>query len=205
VNDLLHEQVIPMPPVSLGVLERVAQHVIAELFPGETIGPGDFDVLRLVDEVLPNKHGIDVYPVSQVELGWGCEGATDWESNPITIRILEEQWHALAEGGRRANRARSTVVHELAHVILHVQFLRDAQKVQTREALLNRRTPRGSLKPFVDPEWQAHALCGAILAPRRHIEDLMAKGYGVDAMADALKVSTAFLASRLRRLRIELK
>lgn len=203
MNDLLHEQVIPMPPVSLGLLERVAQVVIAEFFPGETVGPGEFDVLRLVDDVLPGV-GIDVYPVSQAELGMDCEGATDWEASPVTIRILDEQWHALAEGGRRANRARSTVVHELGHVILHVEILRAAKKVQTREALLNRRTPRVHLKPFVDPEWQAHALAGAILAPRCHVIDLKDQGHRLESMADVLKVSPAFLASRLRRLKIDL-
>jgi Zn-dependent peptidase ImmA (M78 family) len=118
--------------------------------------------------------------------------------------VREDLWHALAEGGRRANRARSTIIHELAHVILHVQVLREAKKVQTREALLNRRAPRGELKPFRDPEWQAHALCGCILAPLRHIEMLKARGLGVDAMADELKVSSSFLKSRLRRLKIEL-
>jgi hypothetical protein len=200
VNDLLHEQVIPMPPVSLGLLERVAQVVIAELFPGQCIGPGQLDVLKLVDEVLAAR-GIDVYPVSPAELGHDCEGATDWEgSGRITIRIREDLWHALAKGGRRANRARSTVIHELAHVVLHVKVLRDAQRTQTREALLNRRTERGELVAFRDPEWQAHALCGCILAPRRHVEALKAEGLGLEEMAERLNVSEAFLRSRLKRL-----
>lgn len=194
-----------MPPTSMHFLEEVADLVVEEFFPDQVIGPGQLDVLHLVDFVLP-QCGIEVYPVSAAELNFDAEAVTDWEgTGPIIIRLREDLWKDLSAGGRQANRAKSTVMHEVSHAILHVHVLRESATREPMEALLNRRIPRQAIKPFVDPEWQAHALCGCMLAPRRHIEALMAEGLSLDQMADRLGISVPFLRSHLKRLKMQVQ
>lgn len=199
-NDLLSERVIAMPPMSMGMLEGLADEVLEVLQPGMLTDPGALDVMTLIDE-LP-MHGIDVYPVDPREIG-AREGVTmAGDGRRTTILICREAWHQLVDGGRIAHRARATFAHELGHAILHGRELRRLERGRETGAITLNRVRRRELRPFEDPEWQAWAFAGCILAPRRAIQ--MVKARNMVALTLTFEISTDMVRSHLRRLRMQL-
>jgi hypothetical protein len=213
MGDLFAEEVPPMPPISMAAIEELGEGLRAELLPyldasGTDLegalaadGPAALDVLYLVEHVL-QRYGIDVYPASVLELG-DREAATFPDSTGrTTILIREDSWEQLMAGGRQANRARATVMHELAHAVLHVQVLRARARDGLPGTALNR-VSRRELKAFCDPEWQAWALAGAILLPRRSIESMLSRGLTEQDIADTFGVSASMLRSHIKRLKMK--
>jgi Zn-dependent peptidase ImmA (M78 family) len=60
------------------------------------------------------------------------------------------------------------------------------------------RVERDALPAFCDPEWQAWALAGAILVPRKSVA--MLSGRSPQIVAETYRVSEKLAAVRLRRL-----
>ena len=112
MSQLLSEDVIAVPPLSLRDVERKAGEVRALLVsltrPEGAALPWD----ALVDRHLP-RAGLLFYPASGAELR-DCEAATD-PSGETAIHILmrAELYEALTDPGPGGNRARATVAHEL--------------------------------------------------------------------------------------------
>jgi hypothetical protein len=199
MSDLLTEFVFVVPPVSMAAIEVVGEELLKQFQPSALQRPEPVDILQWVDQFLP-KYGIHVSPASVEELG-DLAGATDpTGEDEIDILIAEEVWEGLLHGGRRANFARATIAHEIGHAVLHVPVIRRRLSSPQRRAMLAR-TERGRIKAFTDPEWQAWALAGCILMPRRTIE--MIAAISASAMASIYQVSEAMAHSHLKRLRIE--
>lgn len=196
------EEVFAMPGVSMAAIEQIGDQLLGVLYPEALEAPMQVDVLHVVENVLP-KHGIHVTPVDPAELK-DCEAATDPVGEPgdeIEILVAEPVWEGLLAGGRSANRARVTIMHEVGHAVLHVPVVRRRTASPFRDLLL-KRVQRGAIKPYRDPEWQAFALAGCVLAPRRTLEPLVLLGHPVSALADTFGVSEKMLNSHLRRLRL---
>lgn len=83
--------------------------------------------------------------------------------------------------------------------MLHVPVVRRRLKSPLGELALNR-VSRDSLKPYEDPEWQAWALAGCVVAPRKMIE--AAPASSVTELADLFGVSEGMMKSHLKRLRL---
>jgi hypothetical protein len=66
--------------------------------------------------------------------------------------------------------------------------------------LLNRRVRRDAIKAFLDPEWQAWALAGAIVAPRRTIT--LVGNLDPCVLAEVYGMSVDFMRSHLKRLKL---
>ncbi len=195
----LDEMVFRMPAMSVRALEEVATVVLEEICPEALVTPMELDVLRLVEEVFPTPAiNINVYPASAVELG-DREGATNPEEKGI-ILIDEELWANLQRGGRRANRARATVMHEFSHEILHSPLVRRWMNLPNRDLLLNR-VSRGSIPAYRDPEWQAWTLAGCLLAPRVTMQQVASMS--VRHLADFYGVSDDMMRNHCRRLGIK--
>ena len=112
------------------------EHALPIVFP-------EFD-LEIVEE-LPNHDEACAYPD-------GCQEHPHGPLIRLTVEVYED---AYAYNGR----ARMTVVHECAHVILH------------RQVAVHPRGPRGSdLKPYRNSEWQATQLAAELLMPPASVE-----------------------------------
>lgn len=179
-----------MPGLSMACVETLAETVLGVFQPSALVAPEPIDVAGWVDNILP-RFGIHVLPAADDELR-DCAAITyptgEAESE---ILVAEWIWHDLAHDAHPVF-ARATVMHELGHAILHVPIMRtivDPQPLPESGA---------TLPAFNDPEWQAWALAGAILMPRRTIA--MLPDAAAQTVAAAYQVSEQFAAVHLRRL-----
>jgi IrrE N-terminal-like domain len=150
MNDWLHG--VPVPPLGIQEIRHQAEMIregahlsAAERFPVlaflehglPAALPGfDFEVV----EELPHMDEACAYPD-------GCGEHPDGPFIRLTAQVYDG---AYARNGR----ARMTVLHECAHVILH------------RQVAVHPRGPRGSdLRPYRNSEWQANQLAVELLMP----------------------------------------
>jgi hypothetical protein len=180
-----------MPGLSMACVETLAENVLSVFQPSALSAPEPIDVTGWVDTILP-RFGIHVLPAADDELR-DCAALT-YPSGEAESEILVAEWiwHDLAHEAR-PNFARATVMHELGHAILHVPVMRTMNDPQPMPA-----ADPATVPAFNDPEWQAWALAGAILMPRRTIAMLPAPT--PQALAAIYHVSEQFAAVHLRRL-----
>lgn len=194
--DLIAELVPRMPPLSMRVLENIGTHVRSEF---QTSDADALDVVALIDKLAT--FGIFFYPASALELEDRL-GATLPVGEETQILLDSDLWEQLHEGGKRANMARATAIHELSHAVLHMQVLRRHLAKSADGVSLNR-VQRNALKPYEDPEWQAWALAGCILAPRARIVAALNAGEStVDDLALHFEVSPGLMQAHLKRLKL---
>src|SRR5262249_40933925 len=197
MSDLLRDAVYVMPGLSMACLEELGESVLQMFQPSALEAPEPVDVLGWIDRILP-RFGVHVAPAGREELG-DCAAITYPTGNfECEILVQEWMWHDLAHDAHPYF-VRATLIHELAHAILHVPVIRGSEFDNSRAALP--RAARGSMPAFNDPEWQAWALPGSILLPRRTIA-MLAEPH-VSAVMNAYEVSGQFAAAHLRRLKIE--
>lgn len=98
------------------------------------------------------------------------------------IRIREDVYlNAVAGCGRD----RLTIAHEIGHLLLHGDD----------SIALCRLEPDESLKPYEDPEWQADAFGGELLAP-----SYLIRGLAIRAVQEKCGVSESAASVQLRTL-----
>ena len=108
-----------------------------------------FPILPFVENVLPMlipDFQFQVVPVAEM----GVKHGETYPSKNL-IRIREDIYNRAAEG---EGRDRLTVAHEVGHLFLH----------EDDAIALCRLDPCEKLKPYEDPEWQADAFDGELLA-----------------------------------------
>lgn len=198
MSSFLTETVPIMPPLSLASIEEIGNRVVEELCPGALTVPTPLDLPYLVDFALP-KYGVHMYPVTEVELGDRLAATDPSGEKEINILIAEDHWNLLFAGGRRAYQPRATVAHELAHAILHVPVVRARLRHPLGHNLLSR-VRRDSIPAYRDPEWQAWALAGCVLAPRQAVE--LANTRSVSELAEMFTISSGMMLAHLKRLRL---
>jgi len=202
MNDWMSDKVSAMPPLSMDRIEGLAELILEEISPDSLAAPTPFDALHLLERVLPDL-GVHILPGEEGELR-GCEAFTDPAgTGDIEILVCEDMWDDLLDGGRPANRPRATIAHEISHAVLHVPILRRRIRESSGiESLIFARKRRGEIKPYRDPEWQAWALAGCLLAPRKTL--MMLNGCSVEQVAERYKISVGMLKNHLKRLKITL-
>lgn len=198
MSSFLEEEVPPVNPLSVPIIEELGRCFLQQLAPEMLEGPRALDVLDLVDKRLPD-FGIHVCPATREELG-NRVGATDPKGKgEINILVAEEIWDNLEADAPKSYFAKTTVCHELGHALIHVPILR--RRLQMHNVLA--RTQRANLRAYEDPEWQAWAFAGSILLPRTTLEVLEEK-YGnisIDLVSSVYEISTNMVSSHLRRLK----
>lgn len=198
MSDILGEEVFPMPPLSLADCEVLADNALIELAPLNRLEPRPLDIIQLTEAVLPQM-GIHMGSASLEELGARLAATRLGEEGQEVEILLEERlFDQLYAGGRMANRARATIIHELPHAIVHMPVMR-RRLALPHNGLLFARLERRNIPAYRDPEWQAWAIGGYLAAPRSVLDQFM-PGTSVAEMADTLGVSQAFLQAHLRRI-----
>jgi len=201
----INDEMVPLVPgKSIADIQIYADVVLGLLCPESLDEPRPVDLVSLVETGLQT-FNIFVMGATADELG-DRHAATDYSPNSRGKKIVlvnEDLLEDLYAGGPRARFARSTVAHELGHAFMHVDFLRDHRRKATmglEEALARRR--RDEIKPWRDPEWQAHTFAGCFIAPRRSIE-VLAPSHSLEEMAALFQISVPFMAGHLRRMKLE--
>ena len=202
MSDFLNdEEVPPMPPLSMALIERVGEQVLEELEPAALHSPRGIDFAQWAEYGL-QRYKICVSPARVEELGdrIGATDPVDHGDGITEILIEAVHYEELLAGGRQAHMARGTFLHEAGHAILHVPVMR-RRIASNNSLLLNRRVRRDAIQAFRDPEWQAWALAGCIVAPRRTI--VMAGTLDPRALATIYGMSVSFMRAHLRRLKLQ--
>jgi len=189
--------VIKFPGCSRREINEFALKVITHFQPSVLRGEESFNLDGFI-EVVEDQVNIDFDFTS--DLPAGIDGCTSTIDNKVLIRT------DLVDDPSKERYARSTIAHEIGHVVLHIPLLRQLSKDVTfrqkkEEQGLNLYS-RKDLKPYEDPEWQAWEFAGAILMPKPAIVTLMAKRLSSRSIAEVFNVNAVFLESRMRKLKM---
>ncbi len=136
---------VEAPPMSRAQIRNLAFQV------REALGFRDrmfVDVGVLLEFILPKVLPGFTYDVKSLEEMGNDHGLAEPDINTITLR---EDVYINALDGK--GRDRATVLHELAHLLLH-----KSDRIKHRRA-------QGPPKPYQDPEWQAKVFAGEFLVP----------------------------------------
>lgn len=140
-----------------------------------------FPILQFVENVLPvlvPDFQFEVVPANEM----GNKHGETYPSKNL-IRIREDIYLRAAQG---EGRDRLTIAHEVGHLFMH----------EDDAIALCRLAPNEHLKPFEDPEWQADAFGGELLA-----SSYLIKGMSVYEVADKCGVSMSAARVQLNALR----
>lgn len=139
-----------------------------------------FPVVRFLENILPIMvPGFQLEIVQEKEMG-NKHGET-YPSKRL-IRIREDVYLKAVEG---SGRDRLTIAHEIGHLLLH-----DDDSIA-----LCRLEPNEKLKPYEDPEWQANAFGGELLA-----SSYLIRGLTSQEVQEKCGVSEAAAITQLRTL-----
>lgn len=188
---------VKFPGCSRREINEFALRIITHFQPCVLRGEEAFNLDGFI-EVVEDQVTIDFDFTS--DLPAGIDGCTSTIDNKILIRA------DLVDDPSKERYARSTIAHEIGHVVLHIPRLRELSKDVTfrqkkEEQGLNLYS-RKDLKAYEDPEWQAWEFAGALLMPKPAIVTLMAEGMSPRSMATVFNVNTVFLESRMRKLKM---
>ena len=138
-----------------------------------------FPILFFVENILPiliPDFQIEVVPTSEM----GNKHGETYPSNNL-IRIREDVYLRAASG---EGRDRLTIAHEVGHLFMHDDDF----------IALCRLAPNEKLKPYEDPEWQADAFGGELLASSYLIKGMsiyaVSKKCGVSLSAAQVQLSS---------------
>ncbi|WP_127010683.1 ImmA/IrrE family metallo-endopeptidase [Veillonella sp. CHU594] len=130
------------------------------------------DIVKVLEHQITS-WGVEFEVVPIKEMGH-IHGESILEHN--IIRIREDVYNRACEG---CGRDRLTMAHELGHIILH----------RKEEITLAR--GEGTIPPYLDPEWQANAFAGELLAPFQYIKHMdildISVAYGVSIEAASVQ------------------
>lgn len=131
----------------------------------------------LLEFVLPKAIIGFLYDIDGKEVLGDSHGLADPDNNKLTLR--EDVYERACEG---KGRDRATVIHELAHILLH------------KSDRMRHRRATGPMKAFVDPEWQAKAFAGEFLVA----SNLLTGFTNVRQVADEFGVSVEAATIQLK-------
>lgn len=160
---------LSVPPLSLKQIRKRCE-LIRRIFNIPLNAP--VDIVKVFEYIL-TQIGVEFEIVPKHEMG-AKHGETIPSEN--RIRIREDVYERACYG---YGRDRLTMAHELGHLLLH--------RVET----ITFAREDGDIPPYKDPEWQANAFAGELLAPYEYIKDMsiidIASHYGITEKAASIQ------------------
>ena len=160
---------LSVPPLSLKQIRKRCE-LIRTIFDIPLNAP--VDIVKVFEYIL-TQIGVEFEIVPKHEMGTK-HGETIPSEN--RIRIREDVYERACNG---YGRDRLTMAHELGHLLLH------------RAETITFAREDGDIPPYKDPEWQAKAFAGELLAPYEYIKDMsvidIASHYGITEKAASIQ------------------
>ena len=160
---------LSVPPLSLKQIRKRCE-LIRRIYNIPLNAP--VDIVKVFEYIL-TQIGVEFEIVPKHEMG-AKHGETIPSEN--RIRIREDVYERACYGH---GRDRLTMAHELGHLLLH--------RVET----ITFAREDGDIPPYKDPEWQANAFAGELLAPYEYIKDMsiidIASHYGITEKAASIQ------------------
>ncbi|HXG35340.1 MAG TPA: ImmA/IrrE family metallo-endopeptidase [Dehalococcoidia bacterium] len=180
-----------VPPLSHREAEARALRIVRD-FQAELLDtPTPFPAEEFFEFYLPQHYGLKT---GVAHLPSGIEGVTTPSGE---ILLGARVYDSLFAGD---SRARFTAIHEAIHGILHLPVTRE-MACQLEEGLEPRLFRRRELPAYLDPEWQANRVTGAVLMPAATMRILVKKaGKNPSAVASVFQVSYSAAEVRLGQL-----
>jgi hypothetical protein len=188
-------------PISRAELEDRASKILGALQPRGVLVPQPIEIERYYEFGLPQECGIET---THERLGSGIEGYTEVREDGSAISAISLEVYEEAEESPHARRrCRSTIGHECGHIILHVPQLRNAMfryrsELRDSTGIMYRKAE--DVPAYLDPEWQAYNLSGALLMPKQAVLVAVGQGWSIPEMAKVFDLNPAFVQWRLKSL-----
>jgi Zn-dependent peptidase ImmA (M78 family) len=195
---------VSFPPMSGSQIDNLAYEIVKKHQPDVLQGKCAFDIERFVDNNLEDLTGI--VPDYRDDIPDEIYGFTDSAGSRMVINanLIDDPYRGVNE-----KLLRSTLAHETGHCFLHVPILKQSkrdrifkQEKNEDEVKLYRKT---SIPLYRNPEWQAYRFAGALLIPEGVLRNHLDKGERMSSIVDIFGVYPAFVRSRLRGLKIQVK
>jgi len=192
-----------VPPLSKEQIETHAAALIKQFDPTGFSGNYSVDIERIFEfdlKTLPGLKELKTGYRDLSQMGHRVFGYTDaWLKVSFIHAELVDSTDQVTQRVFRA-----TVAHESAHCIQHVGVLNLFSSVLADGATLFR-AERKDIPAYLDPEWQAWALAGALLMPRHRLLSLYHEGASEYEMATVFDVNPAFIKRRMKALKLSQK
>lgn len=162
-----------MPPLGLKDIRDYASR-FRKIF--KCTDDGYINIVKIFESL--QDLGVNIEIVSKETLG-----VKHGETFPVQqkIQIREDVYDRACDG---YGRDRLTIAHEIGHLLLH----------GPKKISLARLASGASIPTYCDPEWQANAFAGELLAPFRFIQ-----GLSVDEVQNKYGISAQAAQVQLRR------
>lgn len=193
----MSRKIVIASPRSGVEIDEIALRIIREFQPEVLNEPAPFDIERFFECELEELSGVKP---DYREMQNGIYGYTDSDAleTVISSDLIDDPFQLMF--------CRSTMAHEIGHVIIHVPefrfkkaLLRSIHDKKHVSLQLYRET---DIPVYKNPEWQAWRFAGAILMPTPVIKAAANKGLGVREMSRLFQINPAFVKTRLRALKI---
>ncbi len=142
-------------PLSISKINEIMVTFLKKAQPEVLAGNRPLDAEKLLDRDLWEYTGYQLNLVD--ELPDGVEAQTCPQTKRVIFTL--DTFNSLAQGNKRA---RFTVAHEAAHVLLHGE--------QLQNGLIQMNRAQEKIPVYQQPEWQANTGAGALLMPSERLK-----------------------------------
>lgn len=178
-------------------IEKFAQKVLKDFCPESLDGLLPLDIEQMFEQYVPKKFGV---ATGYEEMLPGIHGYTD--PNKLVSKVSSDLLDA--EDVPTIRFGRSTIGHEIGHVMLHAkQFNRknaDLRFLHDNNHLKPLLFRQEELRPFENPEWQAWEFCKSLFLPAPLMYKAVEDKLEVKEISDIVNLNPAFVQVRLRNL-----
>ena len=175
--------------IALGIIKRFQPEILNE--------PVPFDIESFFELDLETISGVKPY---YSELPPGIYGYTDSDLKESVISSdLMDDWP-------QKKFCRSTMAHEIGHVLIHVPEFRLKKallrSIHDKKHVSLRLHREADVEVFRNPEWQAWRFAGALLMPELTFKAAVMDGLDERKLSRQFQVNPAFIRTRLRALKL---
>jgi hypothetical protein len=198
MDNLARKIIIADPRRGLDI-DASANMINRRFQPATMIRPIPFDVEEFFEFDLEKISGVKP---DYRKLPYGIYGITD--SDKMLCVISSE----LMEDHSQTEFARSTIAHEIGHVMTHVPEFRRKKailrSINDDEHMTLRLHREENVPVYQNPEWQAWRYAGALLMPEHSFRIAVRNGADERDLAEIFKVNKPFVQARARALKIKI-